>query len=88
MIRRYIGKGQDWTLRNTHFAIVNNWNSLPDTVVNARSVLDFERKLDRVWKCQRQKWDYTATIENICLDHNDHLTIEPSFSDSKLESQV
>ena len=68
--------------------VVNNWNSLPDTVVNARSVLVIERKLDRVWKCQRQKWDYTATIENTCLDHNDHLTIEPNFSDSELESQL
>ncbi|XP_076036824.1 uncharacterized protein LOC143022484 [Oratosquilla oratoria] len=52
--------------------VVNNWNKLPEDVVNAKSVVDFERKLDRVWKNQEQKYDFEALIVNIRLNHSDH----------------
>ena len=42
--------------------VVNNWNSLPDSVVNAESVLEFERKIDKAWVNEEQKFDYTAKI--------------------------
>ncbi len=38
-----------------------------DSVVNAKSVLEFERKLDKVWKNEEQIFDYTATIGS--FDH-------------------
>ncbi len=41
--------------------VVNNWIDLPDSVVNAETVLEFERKLDEAWKDEEQKSNYTAT---------------------------
>ena len=53
--------------------VVNNWNSLPVSVVNVESVREFERKLDKVWIDEEQKLDYTATIGS--LNHRfDHKT--------------
>lgn len=37
--------------------VINNWNGLPDSLVNTKAVLDFER-LDKVWKDIEQKYDY------------------------------
>ncbi len=47
--------------------VVNSWNSLPNSVVNATSVLDFERRLDRVWKNQKLKFDYTEMLQYIYM---------------------
>lgn len=52
--------------------VVNNWNGLPDSVVNTEAVLDFERRLDKVWKDEEQKFDYTATVGSL-----DHRQIRP-----------
>ena len=58
--------------------VVNNWNSLPNSVVNATSVENFEKRLDSVWGSQRQKFEHTEAINighgNRHLDHNDHTT--------------
>lgn len=43
--------------------VVNTWNSLPEEVVNAESVISFEKKLDKIWKGQSIKYDYRASIE-------------------------
>ncbi len=67
--------------------VVNNWIDLPDSVVNAKSALEFERKLDTVWKNEEQRFDYTATIWS--LDHRfDHMTINSRQCNPELESQV
>ena len=62
-------------------------HSWSNRVVNSYSVLDFERKLDRVWKNQKLKFDYTAMLESKCLEHNEYLTTEPSISNLELELQ-
>ena len=64
------------------------WNSFPYSVVNAASVLDFDRKLDQVWKNLKLKFDHTAMLESKCHDHNDHLTREPNISNLELESHA
>ena len=45
--------------------VVNNWNNLPEWVVNAESVVKFESGLDKVWKDQHQKFDYRAHITTL-----------------------
>ena len=42
--------------------IVNNWNDLPDMVVNSKNVIEFEKNLDYYWRNQNQKYCYEAEI--------------------------
>jgi len=42
--------------------VVNIWNSLPSTVVNATSVQSFENRLDNHWRDQTFKFDWEADI--------------------------
>ena len=42
--------------------IVNLWNSLPNTVVQAASIDTFKNRLDRFWENQEFKYDYTADL--------------------------
>ncbi len=64
--------------------MVNTWNSLPEEVVNAESVKTFEKKLDKIWKQQRIKYDYKATIE--INQHGQHP--ELNTVNLELESQA
>lgn len=64
--------------------VVNNWNDLPEWVVNAETVVKFESSLDRVWKGQEQKYNYRAHITTTTTHnqrHTDNQAIE-------LESQA
>ncbi|KAG7170129.1 putative Endonuclease-reverse transcriptase-containing protein 9, partial [Homarus americanus] len=40
--------------------VVNNWNGLPEWVVNVETVEKFEAKLDKYWKNQEQVYNYRA----------------------------
>ena len=40
--------------------VVNLWNSLPNYVVDADSVLHFEKALDKFWQNVEFKFDYRA----------------------------
>jgi len=42
--------------------IVNIWNSLPDTVVDANTVNIFKARLDKFWMHQLVKFDFTADL--------------------------
>ncbi|KAG7170338.1 hypothetical protein Hamer_G016154 [Homarus americanus] len=42
--------------------VVNNWNGLPEWVVNVETVEKFEAKLDEYWKNQEQVYNYRAQI--------------------------
>ncbi|KAG7161598.1 putative Endonuclease-reverse transcriptase-containing protein 12 [Homarus americanus] len=42
--------------------VVNNWNGLPEWVVNVETVEKFEAKLDKYWKNQQQVYNYRAQI--------------------------
>ena len=42
--------------------IVNVWNSLPNTVVQATSIDTFKNRLDRFRENQEFKYDYTADL--------------------------
>ncbi len=68
--------------------VVNSWNNLPDLVVNAGSVQEFEWALDLVWREQNKKYEYTAEIIN-SLDHrHDHTTTHTNICNEELESQA
>ena len=45
---------------NFSFRVVNDWNNVPDWVVNVSNVLNFERKLDKFWKTQDRKFNYKS----------------------------
>jgi len=49
-------------VRNYTFTvrIVEIWNSLPESVVQAKTVKQFEIGLDEHWKNQECKYDFTA----------------------------
>jgi hypothetical protein len=42
--------------------IIDTWNSLPNEVIAAKTVKQFEISLDKQWKHQEVKYDYTANI--------------------------
>ena len=43
--------------------IVDQWNSLPSSVVEAKSVNSFERRLDRLWRNQPVYYNYREAIQ-------------------------
>jgi len=51
-----------YDLRKHYFSarIVNTWNNLPNTVVNAGTVNTFKAWLDKFWSHQVVKFDFTA----------------------------
>ena len=53
-----------YDLRKHFFSarIVNIWNSLPNSVVDARTVNAFKARLDKFWKHQSVKFDFTADL--------------------------
>ena len=44
--------------------VVNLWNSLPNYVVDADSVLHFEKALDKFWQNVEFKFDYDTYTEH------------------------
>ena len=67
-------RGHEFTLEHkrlscparVHFftnRIVNNWNSLPDHIVNAGSLNVFKNLLDRLWAIQDILYNYRGVIE-------------------------
>ena len=53
-----------YDLRKHYFSarIVNIWNSLPNTVVDASTVNTFKARLDKFWLHQLVKFDFTADL--------------------------
>ena len=52
------------SLRKNFFTVrvVEKWNQLPSEVVNAPSVLAFERRLDKHWSRQPMLYDWAAEL--------------------------
>ena len=42
--------------------IVDIWNSLPNSIVDARTVNAFKARLDKFWSHQAVKYDFTADL--------------------------
>jgi len=51
-----------YDLRYFSARIVNIWNSLPNTVVDASTVNTFKSQLDKFWSHQLVKFDFTANL--------------------------
>ena len=47
----------DIRLHSFSHRIVNNWNSLPEETVTSKTILSFEKHLDRAWENHPLKWD-------------------------------
>ena len=43
--------------------IVDPWNNIPAEVVNAKTLLQFEKGLDKHWEHQEVKYDYTKDLD-------------------------
>ncbi|KAK3102540.1 hypothetical protein FSP39_012058 [Pinctada imbricata] len=72
-VSRDCGRGNSKTLfvqrprldvRKHNFSVrsTNIWNSLPDDVVCAKSLISFKNKLDKFWRNQEVLYDYKADI--------------------------
>ena len=42
--------------------IVNVWNSLPDSVIDACTVNEFKARLDKFWQHQSAKFDFIVDL--------------------------
>ena len=49
--------------------IVEIWNSLPESVIQAKTAKKFEIGLDEHWKHQECKYDFTANINNLHISN-------------------
>ena len=56
--------------------IVDQWNSLPSSVVEAKSVNSFERRLDRLWRNQPVYYNYREAIQPTGYDTKTHSSDE------------
>ena len=65
-------------LRKNAFSnrVVNNWNVLPEWVVNAETVEMFESRLDKEWNGQELKYNYRANIATTRGQHQNSQAIE------------
>ncbi|XP_076068382.1 uncharacterized protein LOC143040829 [Oratosquilla oratoria] len=52
--------------------VINNWNELPEWVVNADTVKSFEARLDKFWEGQEQIYNYRAQINTARGQHQHH----------------
>jgi len=61
-------RGNHYKLQNHSFhysfsaRIVNIWNSLPNSIVDACTVNAFKARLDKFWQHQLVKFDFTADL--------------------------
>lgn len=66
--------------------IVDNWNELPDLVIESDTVEKFERNLDKVWLSQEQKYNYKVPIKYKQPSHQNRQTFERE--NTALETQA
>ena len=81
-----LAKGRCRTKRRQMYftaRIVNVWNSLPNYVIEARSVISFEKRLDNYWKDQAVKYNFEENLIttpghhiSLSLDNTEDLDIE------------
>ncbi len=79
-----LAKNRSRTTRRQMFftsRIVDVWNSLPNAVIEATSIISFENKLDKFWKHQPLKYNFeeklmTTLHHHISLSLEDDLDIE------------
>jgi hypothetical protein len=65
--------------------IVEIWNSLPESVIQAKTVKKFEIGLDEHWKHQECKYDFMA---NINIRSNSGSDIKSRINDVDLEADI
>ena len=67
--------------------IVEIWNSLPESVIQAKTIKQFEIGLDEHWKHQECKYDCAANI-NINIRYNSGSDVKSRINDVDLESDI
>ena len=60
--------------------VVDAWNSLPDSVISAKSLTSFEARLDRFWYNQDIKYTYDSKLATGISRTNEELVIEATDS--------
>ena len=66
-------RGHDYILEKKRFEkdirkysftcrVVNQWNNLPESVVSAKTILGFEKNLDRLWKGSDVMYDHECDV--------------------------
>ena len=64
---------------------VEIWNSLPESVIQAKTVKQFEIGLDEYWKHQESKYGFTA---NINIRSNSGSDVKSPINDVDLEVDI
>ena len=62
---------------------MNNWNSLPEEIVSAPTLLTFEKRLDKFWENQGTKYDFR---KNIQIQHSNNAPDGAGISDEDIET--
>ena len=65
--------------------IVEIWNSLPESVIQAKTDKQFEIRLDEHWKHQECKYDFTADIN---IRSNSGSDVKSRINDVDLEANI
>ena len=65
--------------------IVEIWNSLPESVIQAKTVKQFEIGLDEHWKHQECEYDFTADIN---IRSNSGSDVKSRINDVDLETDI
>lgn len=62
----------DKTKHSFCYRVVNEWNALPQYVIDSNTVAEFERNLDKAWENQELKFNYKEKVQ-----HNKTLSSQP-----------
>ena len=64
-VRENRSVNQKWTnVHKTEWRQNDLWNTLPQSVIDAKDVRQFEIRLDKYWEHQDVKFEYKANIQN------------------------
>ena len=68
--------GSRLKLRQKFFSnrVVDTWNNLPESVVDAPSIHSFERRLDRVWRKQDILYNFKSALKKCRADPPEYTT--------------
>lgn len=68
--------------------VVDMWNALPEGVVNSETVMASERKLDKFWDNEEQKYNYKAHISTTRVHNVNRQVNEDGDEGADLEPQA
>ena len=80
--RRIFKEHSRWNKSKNSFCrrVVNNWNQLPQWVIDSDTVERFEANLDKVWRDQELLYNYRASIQHNAAYSDTTTTMQTTFN--------